>query len=140
MSPMTEDREDESGRPQAGRGLRRVFVRDLELMASVGIFEVEKRYQQRIIVSVELDVVDDYDGQSDRLDAVVNYAEIVAAVRNITDARHFNLVETLAERIGEACLADRRVLAVRITIEKPDVVPGCRSVGIAIERTAARGA
>jgi dihydroneopterin aldolase len=57
-------------------------------------------------------------------------------VRTIADSRHFNLVETLAERIGEACLADRRVLAVRIAIEKPDVLPGCRSVGIAIERTA----
>jgi len=133
---MTEDRDDEGGRPQAGRGPRRVFVRDLELMASVGIFEVEKRYQQRIIVSVELDVVDDYDGVSDRLDAVVNYADIVAAVRTIADSRHFSLVETLAERIGEACLADRRVEAARITIEKPDVLPGCRSVGIAIERTA----
>ncbi len=135
---MTEDREDEGGRREAGRGPRRVFVRDLELMASVGIFEVEKRYQQRIIVSVELDVIDDYDGQSDRLDAVVNYAEIVGAVRTIADSRHFNLVETLAERISEACLADRRVLAVRITIEKPDVVMGCRSVGIAIERRAPR--
>ena len=35
---------------------RRVFVRDLEIMASVGIFEIEKRYEQRVVVSIELDV------------------------------------------------------------------------------------
>lgn len=116
------------------RPARRVFVRDLELMASVGVLEVEKRYEQRIVVSVDLDVVDDYDGTSDRLAAVVDYGQVVAAIRAIVDAGHFQLIETLAERIAAACLSDARVLASRITIEKPDILPGCRSVGIAIER------
>lgn len=133
---MTDDRDDDDGGRGVRKGPRRVFVHDLELMASVGIFEVEKRYQQRIIVNVELDVVDDYDGVSDRLDDVVDYGRIVAAIRAITDTRHFNLIETLAERIADACVADRRVQSARIAIEKPDVLPGCRSVGIAIERTA----
>ena len=38
------------------------------------------------------------------------------------------------EELAEACLADQRVLQARITIEKPDVIQGCRTVGIAIER------
>ena len=116
------------------RGARRVFVSGLELMASVGIFEVEKRYEQRIVVSVDLDVADDYDGISDRLEAVVDYGRIVAAARALVESAHFHLIETLAERIAEACLADSRVQVARITIEKPDILPGCRSVGIAIER------
>ena len=103
-------------------------------MASVGIFEVEKRYEQRIVVSVDLDVVDDYDGVSDRLDNVVDYGRIVAAVRALVESAHFHLIETLAERISEACLADTRVLVARITMEKPDILPGCRTVGIIIER------
>ncbi len=120
--------------PSGSRPPRRVFVRDLELMASVGIFEVEKRYEQRIVVSVELDVIDDYDGVAEKLDAVVDYARIVASVRQIIDSRHFQLIETLAERIAEACLVDARVLEARITVEKPDILPGCRSVGVAITR------
>ena len=40
----------------AVRPPRRVFVRDLEILASVGIFEIEIRYEQRIIVGLELDV------------------------------------------------------------------------------------
>ena len=111
-----------------------MFVHGLELMASVGIFEVEKRYEQRIVVSVDLDVVDDYDGVSDRLDGVVDYGRVVTAIRGLVESAHFNLIETLAERIAESCLGDARVLIARITIEKPDIVPGCRSVGIAIER------
>lgn len=117
-----------------GKATRRVFVKELELMASVGIFEVEKRYEQRIVVSLDLDAVDDYDGVSDRLDDVVDYGRVVAAVRALVDSAHFHLIETLAERIAEACLVDPRILVARITIEKPDIVPGCRTVGITIER------
>ena len=121
----------------AGRPRRRVFVRGLELMASVGIYEVEKRYEQRILVSVELDVEDDYDGISDRLDAVLDYGSVIDAAREIVGQRHFHLIETLAERIAEACLTDVRVTWVRVSIEKPDIVAGCAAVGIAIERRSA---
>ncbi len=131
MSDFTQA--DDEG-PTRGRSARRVFVRDLELMARVGIFEVEKRYVQRIVVSVDLAVIDDYDGKSDRLEDVVDYGRIVAAIRTIVDGEHFHLIETLAERIASASLEDRRILSIRVTIEKPDILPGCRSVGIAIER------
>jgi dihydroneopterin aldolase len=85
-------------------------------VASVGLFEREKRYEQRIIVPAELAVRDDCDGRSDRLADV-------------------NLIETPAERIAAHCLADSRVEGVRVLrIGKPDVMPSCRSVGIEIER------
>lgn len=113
---------------------RRVLVDGLELLASVGIFEVEKRYEQRILVSVVLDVTDDYDGVSDRLDAVYDYGLVIEACRRIVEGRHFHLIETLAERIAEAVLDDARVAKVNVKIEKPDIVSGCRAVGIVIER------
>jgi dihydroneopterin aldolase len=119
---------------EGGRGCRHVFVRRLELMASVGVYEVERRYEQRILVSIDLDVVDDYDGISDRLEDVLDYGAVVETVRRIVGERHFHLIETLAERVAEACLGDARVERVRISIEKPDAVPGCAAVGIAIER------
>jgi dihydroneopterin aldolase len=118
----------------SGRPPRRVFVRDLELLASVGIFEIEKRYEQRVIVSLELDVTDDYDGMSDRLDDVLDYGKVAATAERVAQTRHFHLLETMAERIAEGILADSRVQAVRVRIEKPDILPGCRSVGIEIER------
>ncbi|HVY41656.1 MAG TPA: dihydroneopterin aldolase [Hyphomicrobiaceae bacterium] len=115
--------------------LRRVFVRDLEVMGRVGIYEVERRYDQRILVSVDLEVADTYDGVSDRLRDVLDYEKLVERVRSIVEADHVNLLETLAERIAQACFADIRVHTLRVRIEKPDILPGCRSVGIEIERT-----
>ena len=86
--------------------LRRVFVRDLELMARVGVYEVERRYEQRIILSVDLFVTDDYDGVSDKLRDVFDYGAVVKDVQTVVEAEHVHLLETLAERISRNCLAD----------------------------------
>ena len=125
-----------AGRASAdgSRPLRRVFVRDLELMASVGVYELEKRYEQRLIVSVDLLVIDDYDGQSDNLSAVLDYGSIISGIRAIVESDHTNLLETLAERIARRCLGDVRVVRAVVRLEKPDIVPGCRTVGIEITR------
>jgi dihydroneopterin aldolase len=116
------------------RGCRRVFVRDLEVVGSVGVLEHEKRYEQRIIVSADLFVRDDYDGKSDRLGDVLDYGKVVDGIVRLVESGHFNLIETLAERIANQCLVDVRVLGVRVCIAKPDVMDACRSVGIEIER------
>ena len=129
-----ESHDDEAAAAGSRAGNRRVIIDGLEIVASVGVFEVEKRYEQRIIVSTVLDVVDDYDGTSDRLDDVLDYAAVVRTIGAIAIGRHYHLIETLAERIAEACLDDRRVAAVRIRIDKPDIMPGCRSVAVEIER------
>jgi dihydroneopterin aldolase len=111
-----------------------VFVHDLEIVASVGIFEHEKRYEQPIVISADLAVRDDYDGASDRLGDVLDYSKLVDGIARLVQREHVNLIETLAERIAAFCLADQRVLSVRVRIEKPDAMPACRSVGIEIER------
>lgn len=118
----------------AGTRLRRVFVHGLEIVASVGLLEYEKRYEQRIIVSVDLAVRDDYDGVSDRLSDVLDYGKVVDDIARLIQSEHVNLIETLAERIAAQCLSDGRVERVRVRIEKPEVLPSCRSVGIEIER------
>jgi dihydroneopterin aldolase len=121
------------------RATRRVFIRGLELIGSVGVYEHEKRYEQRVVVSLDLTVRDDYDGRSDRLEHVYDYDHAINAVKATVASAHFNLVETLAERIADACLIDPRVLAVRVQIEKPDVLASCRAVGIEIRRSRQRG-
>jgi dihydroneopterin aldolase len=134
--PWTEPRQRPVTRPPMAerKPPRRVFVRDLELMASVGVFEMEKRYEQRVVVSLDLSVIDNYDGRSDALSAVLDYGAVVAGVRAIVETGHTNLIETLAERIAAAALADPRVISAVVRLEKPDIVPGCRSVGIEITR------
>ncbi len=128
----------------AGRALRHVFVRDMVLPASIGVYPHEHAAMQRVRVNVDLGVADDGARAlsraavgRDELARIVSYERVAVEVRRIVGAGHVNLVETLAERIAEACLADHRVLVARIRVEKLDVFPDAASAGVEIERLAA---
>lgn len=118
----------------AASGLRHVFVRDLELMALIGIYDHEKTDPQRIIVNIDLSVQEGEGPQDDDIGHVVSYEIVVKKVEQIIADGHINLVETLCEKIAAACLRDRRVVAARVRVEKPDIIRNARSVGVEIER------
>ncbi len=116
-----------------GRGESRIFVRDLMLTAKIGLHQHERIASQRIRINLDLTIADSGPIDDD-YDKVVCYGELVTGLRHVVGAGHVNLVETLAERIAEMCLADRRVLSARIRVEKLDVFPEATSVGVEIER------
>ena len=125
----------------AARGLRHVFLRDLLLPASIGVHPHEHAAPQRIRINVDLGVEDDGAralsrpavGRDD-LRRVVDYEGVADAVRAIVAAGHVMLVETLAERIADSCLADPRVHLARVRVEKLDVFADAASAGVEIER------
>jgi len=129
-----------SGYASAGDGLRHVFLRDLVLAARIGVHAHEQGGTQRIRINVDM-AVDDPGATgaaasvgADALARVVDYQAIAETVRAIVGARHVRLVETLAERIASACLDDKRVMRVTITVEKLDVFADAVSAGVAVER------
>ena len=124
----------------AACGLRHVFLRDLVLAARIGVHAHEQGGAQRVRVNLDLAVADPGAiGEApavgaDELARVVDYQRLAAAVRGIVAAGHVRLVETLAERIAVACLDDKRVKKVRVTVEKLDVFADAASAGVAVER------
>lgn len=118
----------------ASSGLRHVFVRDLEMMALIGIYGHEKTDPQRIIVNIDLSVAEGDGPKGDDISHVVSYEIVVKKVEAIVAEGHINLVETLCEKIAASCLKDKRVMAARVRVEKPDIIPNARSVGVEIER------
>jgi len=125
----------------ATRGLRHVFLHDLILTASIGIYPHEHAARQRVRINVDLAVEDDGARAlsragvgRDELSRVVDYERVADAVRSIVAGGHIKLVETLAERIAEACLEDKRVHSARIRVEKLDIFPDATSAGVEVER------
>jgi 7,8-dihydroneopterin aldolase/epimerase/oxygenase len=115
------------------RGLRRVFIRDMVLQASIGVHLHEHGRRQRVRVNLDLAVIDDGPGP-DQLAHVVDYEAVAARVRGVVHAGHVRLAETLAERIAEVCLVDSRVRRVRVRVEKLDIFADAESAGVEIER------
>ncbi len=127
----------------AAARLRHVFLRDMVLLASVGVHGFEHQARQRIRLNIDLAVTDEAASLSraapsrDDLSRVVDYEAVANTVRAIVAAGHVQLVETLAERLAGACLTDLRVQSVRVRVEKLDIFDDTASVGVEIERRAA---
>ena len=112
---------------------RRIFIRDLELSALIGVHPREKLEPQRVRINVELSVREEGE-VADNIRNVVSYEAVIERIMRLVAQGHVHLVETLAERIAQACLADERVAGARVRVEKPDIIPNAASVGVEIER------
>jgi len=115
-------------------GLRRVFLRDMVLACSIGVYRHEKDAPQRVRVNLDLAVREGDKPLQDDVGDVVDYAAIADGVRGIVGAGHVNLVETLAERIAAFCLADSRVDSAQVRVEKLDVFADAAAAGVEIVR------
>lgn len=107
----------------------KVFVRALQVAAEVGCYAHERGRRQPLVVDVELELEP---GGVDRLRDTVDYDRVVRAAQGIADEGHVDLVETYAERLARACLAEPRVSRVRVRVEKPEAVPAAAAAGVEI--------
>ncbi|HEY9216634.1 MAG TPA: dihydroneopterin aldolase [Phenylobacterium sp.] len=108
----------------------KIFVTGLKVEAEIGAYEHELGRLQPLIVDVELDApVAGAKGLAD----VVNYEKVVKAAKAIAAEGHIELVETFAERLARACLADPRVTRARVRVEKPQALaPDAAAAGVEI--------
>jgi len=117
----------------AAKAIRHVFIRNLEVLAHIGIHGHEQGKLQPVRINVDL-AVEDAAVLADKLDLVVDYEAIANKIRALVAAGHINLAETLAERIAAACFEDPRVKTTRVRVEKLHALPGAESAGVEIER------
>jgi len=117
----------------AEHAIRHVFIRNLEVLAQIGVHGHEKGKMQPVRINVDL-AVEDAAIIEDRLDQVVDYGAITRKIRGLIGKGHINLAETMAERIAAVCFEDARVKTARVRVEKLHALPGAESAGVEIER------
>ena len=100
----------------ARTAMTKVFVTGLKVQAEIGVYHHEIGRVQPLVVDVELDVPT---AGAARLSDTLNYEVILKAAQDVAASGHIELVETFAERLAAACLADPRVTRARIRVEKP---------------------
>jgi dihydroneopterin aldolase len=117
----------------AAKSVRHVFIRNLEILAQIGIHGREKGTEQPVRINVDL-AVEDNAAIEDNLKSVVDYEAITDRIRALAAKGHINLAETMAERIAALCFEDRRVKVARVRVEKLYALPGAEAAGVEIER------
>ncbi|MDA9619834.1 dihydroneopterin aldolase [Alphaproteobacteria bacterium] len=116
------------------RGVRHVFVRDLMIEGFIGIYDYEKINKQQMCVNIDLCVREEDVPLNDKYQNVVCYEKVVTGIKNIIELGHVELVETLAEKIANLNMLDKRIVSVRVRIEKLEAIENTTSVGVEIER------
>ena len=108
--------------------MTKVFVTGLRVDAEIGVYKHEHGRAQPLVVDVELDVPT---AGAEQLADTLNYETILAAARAVATEGHIKLVETYAERLARACLADPRVTRARVRVEKPlALAPDAAGAGV----------
>lgn len=106
------------------------------LPCRIGIHPHERLAPQCVRIDVELVAAEEPGGVPDRIDAVICYERLLDRIREIAQAGHINLVETLAERIADHCCG-LDVDRVRVGVRKLDVLADVEAAGVELERVAA---
>ena len=111
-------------RVEAQPGVYRIFIRDLVLSSSIGVYDWEKLAPQRVRINVDVTAREPGAALSDDIGKVVSYDDLVKGIKAIALEGHINLVETLAERVASLCMSDPRVVIVRVsrTARGPQVI------------------
>ncbi|HEX8078904.1 MAG TPA: dihydroneopterin aldolase [Jatrophihabitans sp.] len=97
----------------------RIALTGLRVRGHHGVFDFERADGQDFVVDVELEFDTRAAAASDQLSDTVHYGELAEALAAVIAGEPVNLLETVADRLCQVCLADSRVAAATVTVHKP---------------------
>ena len=114
---------------------RKVIIKDLTLSIFVGIHNFEKKNKQRVKFNIEI-LTDPYVSPNRKdLNSILNYEEVVVKIEKLTDFKHHDLLEDLAENIFNMIFKNKLVKKINLKLEKLDILKKTKSVGIEVSKT-----
>lgn len=84
-----------------------------------GVYADERRDGQEFLVDAALEFDTSAAARSDDVTDTIHYGELASALVAIVEGEPVNLLERLAQRLADCCLADTRVQAATVTVHKP---------------------
>jgi 7,8-dihydroneopterin aldolase/epimerase/oxygenase len=102
----------------------RIALRGLRAHGRHGVYDFERERGQMFRVDAVLELDTRPAAAGDDLDRTVNYAELAQQLYAVLSGEPVSLLETLAQRLADVCLANPLVGAVEITVHKPQAELG----------------
>ncbi|HEX6921284.1 MAG TPA: dihydroneopterin aldolase [Actinomycetes bacterium] len=115
----------------------RIVLRGLRAVGHHGVYPEERAAGQPFVVDVTLEVDTTAAAASDDVADTVHYGELAQRVVAVITGEPVNLLETLAQRIADVCLAEPLVDAAEVTVHKPEAPVGVPFDDVAV--TVVRG-
>ena len=111
---------------------KKIIVKDLVLLLSVGIHQFEKLKKQRVKFNIE--ITTDPNVKPD-IKTIVNYEKVINDIKRLTEKNHYGLLESLSESIFDKVFENKKIKKIKLKIEKLDIIKETKSVGIEVEKT-----
>lgn len=117
----------------------RIVLTGLRARGRHGVYDFEREQGQEFVVDAVLELDLAPAARSDEVTDTVHYGELADRLVAVVTGEPVNLIETLAARLLDVCLADPRVGAATVTVHKPEApVPHAfADVAVTMRRTRA---
>jgi len=114
----------------------KVFIKNLEIDAIIGIYDFERTKAQKVVLDLEMAWDNQVAAKSENIDDALNYKTLSDHLKDYVGSSQFQLIETLAEQIAKIVLEEFHVQWLSLTLHKPDALDGATDVGVKIVRQA----
>lgn len=112
----------------------KIFIQDLKIKTLIGVHAWEQQVPQTLLLDIELAFNSQNAANADALNETIDYVSVVETIQQFTNNQHFQLIETLAEKMAGLLLSEFAIEHCRLRINKLGVLPNCRALGIEITR------
>ena len=111
---------------------RKIIISDLTLLLSIGIHDFEKIKKQEVRFNIFIDISPFLAPIKNNINSIVNYETVIKIVTKLSNKKHYELIETLAEDIFNELFKDVNILKIKLRLEKTQIIKNTSSVGIEI--------
>ena len=112
-----------------------IFIRELRIETLIGFHKRERHVPQALRVDLEIGIANRAVFTSDRVADCIDYEKVTHRIAEIAAERHYNLVETFAERIARTLIDEFGATSAKVSVAKLGILRETGLVGVAIERT-----
>ena len=114
---------------------RKVTIKNLILKILIGLHDFEKKKKQRVRFNINITTDSNIKPDNNNLLSIVNYEDTIKKITYITEKKHHELLEDLAENIFDIIFESKIVKKVNLKLEKLDIIKNTESVGIEVSKS-----
>lgn len=111
-----------------------IYIRELKVLAQIGILEWEQRIKQPILFDIEMATDIRLAAKSKKLMDTIDYSILPVRLVDFIANKSFLLLETLAEEVAALILLEFKPSRVRLQVSKFAILPNAKEAGMIIER------
>ena len=113
---------------------RKVLITDLTLLMSIGIHDFEKLKKQEVKFNINIGINPSLAPIENKINSIVNYETVIKNITKLTENKHYQLLESLAEDIFFELFKNSNIQKINLKIEKTQIIKNTSSVGVEITK------